>query len=217
MAGDTLRDDLIPEAGLRGARSSFVRSRTKRVINVAISFVGLLLTIALTPFIAVLLKIDSRGPILYRQVRLGVDGQPFMLLKFRTMVHGAENEGEPIWASDDDPRITRVGGILRGLYIDELPQWWNVLKGEMSVLGPRPERPGLAELVVQSYPGFAGRLEAKPGITGLAQTEYKYTASVDDSRHKLSYDRKYIQKASLALDMWIILRTFRRMLLRSDT
>jgi lipopolysaccharide/colanic/teichoic acid biosynthesis glycosyltransferase len=197
--------------------SAHLRSRVKRIIDVIFSLIGLVITLVIAPFIAILIKIDSRGSILYRQTRLGIDGRQFNVIKFRTMVRDAESDNGPAWASPNDPRITRVGVILRKLYIDEFPQWWNVLVGEMSVVGPRPERPELVELITKQYPNFRKRLETKPGITGLAQTEYRYASSVSDSRHKLNYDQRYIQNASILLDTWIVLRTFRRMLLRRGT
>lgn len=194
--------------------SSYLRSRRKRAVDIFSSILGIMFTVLIFPFVAVLIKIDSRGSVLYRQTRLGMNGRPFSLVKFRTMAQDAENGRGPIWASGNDPRITRVGRVLRRLYIDEFPQWWNVLTGDMSMVGPRPERPELTTVITERYPDFLNRLGAKPGITGLAQTEYRYTNSVSDSRHKLNYDQRYILKASTLLDMWIVLRTFRRMLLR---
>jgi len=133
------------------------------------------------------------------------------------MVRDAESENGAVWASENDPRVTRVGRILRRLYIDEFPQWWNVMRGDMSVVGPLPERPEMNSLITERYPDFPRRLLTKPGITGLAQTEYRYTASVEDSRRKLNYDKRYIQNASISLDAWIIMRTFLRMLFRQGT
>lgn len=217
MAHDVLKNDPVSASVAVEVDSLYLRSRLKRTMDIIISLVGILITVAAFPVVALFIKMESRGPIFYRQTRLGIDGRLFILIKYRTMIHNAESDGKAIWAVENDPRVTRVGKILRRLYIDEFPQWWNVAVGDMSVVGPRPERPELSNLIIQSYPRFAGRLEAKPGITGLAQTEYKYVGSIGDSRHKLSYDRKYIYKASITLDLWIILRTFRRMLLRRGT
>jgi lipopolysaccharide/colanic/teichoic acid biosynthesis glycosyltransferase len=194
--------------------SSFLRSRMKRLVDIAVSLIGLLMTVFLFPFVAIAIKLDSNGPVLFKQLRLGLNGKEFSLIKFRTMVADAESSSGPTWADKNDPRVTTIGKILRRTYIDEFPQWWNVLLGDMSMVGPRPERPELNAVIVQKYPDFIKRLKAKPGITGLAQTEYRYTNSVSDSRHKLSYDQRYILKASILVDGWIVLRTFRRMLLR---
>jgi lipopolysaccharide/colanic/teichoic acid biosynthesis glycosyltransferase len=198
-------------------QSRFLRSRKKRFVDVVFSLVGLVFTLVMLPFIALAITLDSRGAVFYKQTRLGLDGSTFELIKFRTMVNNAEKKNGPVWAVDNDPRITRVGRILRTLYIDEFPQWWNVLMGDMSVVGPRPERPEFTKLIAERYPKFPTRLEAKPGITGLAQTEYHYTKSVADSRHKLNYDQRYISRASIRLDIWIVLRTFRRMLSRAGS
>lgn len=215
MERDSINSNSSP-ASARFAQP-YLTSRIKRTADVVVSVIGVLVFIAMLPLIGLVIKLDSRGPIFYRQTRLGIDGQIFVLIKFRTMIRDAEANGEAVWASIDDPRVTRIGRCLRKLYIDEFPQWWNVLKGDMSVVGPRPERPEMAELIVQQYPGFSVRLEAKPGITGLAQTEYRYANSLRGSRHKLNFDQVYIKRASLLLDSWIILRTLRRMLLRRGT
>jgi lipopolysaccharide/colanic/teichoic acid biosynthesis glycosyltransferase len=208
------------EASLGGVvrtPSGYLRSRRKRFADILFAVFGLIITLVMLPFIALAIKMDSRGTVFYKQTRLGLDGSSFDLIKFRTMVNDAENVNGPAWAVDNDPRITRVGRVFRALYIDEFPQWWNVLQGDMSVVGPRPERPEFTKLIAERYPKFPTRLEAKPGITGLAQTEYHYTKSVAESRHKLNYDQRYISHASLTLDIWVVLRTFRRMLLRTGT
>jgi lipopolysaccharide/colanic/teichoic acid biosynthesis glycosyltransferase len=219
MARINIKKEMVvePVSTMPGDDSAYLGSHTKRSIDLFVGLFGLLLTIAIFPLIALFIKIDSRGPIFYRQKRLGLDGESFELIKFRTMVQDAEQNGEAVWASDNDPRITRVGWLLRGLYIDEFPQWWNVLMGEMSVVGPRPERPEMSDLIVKSYPDFSSRVGAKPGITGLAQVEYEYANTVDGSGRKLRFDRVYIQNASLTLDAWIFVRTFRRMLMRRGT
>jgi lipopolysaccharide/colanic/teichoic acid biosynthesis glycosyltransferase len=217
MARDVIKKSTLPSSATLNPDSRYLTSRGKRIADIVASIFGILITAVMYPFVAILIKLDSSGPVLYRQVRLGANGREFSLVKFRTMIQDAEAGGEAVWASENDPRITRVGRIIRGLYIDEFPQWWNVAKGDMSVVGPRPERPELVELITEKYPRFVKRLDAKPGITGLAQTEYRYANSVTDSRHKLAYDRKYISEASLALDFWIVLRTFRRVVTRRGT
>jgi len=205
------------DASTKVSRSPYLRSRVKRVTDIVLSVAGILITLGMFPVVALLIKLDSRGPIIYRQNRLGLDKKPFVLVKFRTMVDDAEERGRAVWAADNDPRITRIGWLLRNSYIDEFPQWWNVLKGDMSVIGPRPERPEMSDLISRAVPGFNERLRAKPGISGLAQVEYGYANTMSDSRHKLSYDQLYIVNASPAIDLWIIVRTIRRMLLRRGT
>jgi len=192
----------------------YLHSRIKRVMDISFSLIGIVITGLIFPIIGALILLDSRGPILYRQTRTGIDGRTFSLVKFRTMISDAEAGAGPKWATENDPRVTRFGRIMRRTYIDEFPQWWNVLKGDMSVVGPRPERPEMNRIIEEQYPSFPERLVAKPGITGLAQTEYRYTNSISGSRKKLNYDQRYISNASFALDIWIVFRTFRRVLLR---
>lgn len=198
-------------------QSSYLRSRTKRMIDIHVGIVGLLITAIMIIPVAILIKFDSAGTVFYKQTRLGLDGREFSLVKFRTMYADAEKNNGPTWAVENDQRVTRVGNLMRRLYLDEFPQWWNVVNGDMSVVGPRPERPEFSELITETYPNFTARLDAKPGITGLAQTEYHYTKTVAESRNKLNYDQRYISHASIALDAWVVLRTFRRVILRHGT
>ncbi|MBN4059352.1 sugar transferase [Dehalococcoides mccartyi] len=211
MVDDTTDSEIVSASALTKLGSPYLRSRLKRAMDLIIGTVGIALTITMFPFVAALIKLDSNGSIFFRQKRLGMDGREFEMIKFRTMALASEKGKGGLWTSKNDPRITRVGKILRNMYIDEFPQWWNVLKGDMSVIGPRPELPEGHKLVVNRYPRFVERLTAKPGITGLAQTEYKYTVNVRDFRNKLTYDQKYIQRASPSLDLWIIMRTIKRM------
>ncbi len=157
---------------------------------------------------------DSPGPVLYRQQRVGLHGEPFTLLKFRSMTNDAEQGGNPLWASQQDPRITRVGSLIRPMRIDELPQLINVLRGEMSMIGPRPERPHFVEQLARVIPLYGERSYVKPGITGWAQVNYPYGASVEDARQKLSYDLYYVKNRSLLLDLLILLATVRVILFR---
>ena len=186
----------------------------RRALDVAFSLAALLLIMPALLVVALLVKLDSAGPVLYRQTRLGWRGQPFTILKFRSMHVDAEAAG-PRWAAERDPRITRVGRILRLTRLDEVPQLLNVLGGSMSLVGPRPERPCFAAQLAQAIPDFAARLAVKPGITGWAQVNYPYGASIEDARAKLCYDLFYIRHGSWRLDARIMLATVRVMFCRS--
>jgi exopolysaccharide biosynthesis polyprenyl glycosylphosphotransferase len=171
---------------------------------------GLLLGIVflvLLPLIALLIRLDSAGSIFYRQIRLGLHGKPFMVWKFRSMITNAEQHGQARWATADDDRITRVGGFLRRTRLDELPQILNVIRGEMSLVGPRPERPEFIEQLQQQIPYYRTRLAAKPGLTGWAQINYRYGASVSDALVKLQYDLYYLKHQSAWFDLLILART----------
>lgn len=185
-----------------------VRQRIKRLADVAGALLLLPLALPVGLVAALLIKLDSAGPVLFRQVRKGLGGKQFTIVKFRTMVESAEREGAR-WAEQNDPRITRVGRILRRLRIDELPQLWNVIRGEMSFIGPRPERPEFTEELEKSIPYYSLRHMVKPGITGWAQVVYPYGASEDDAREKLEYDLYYIKNYSLLLDLIIVFKTIR--------
>jgi sugar transferase (PEP-CTERM system associated) len=186
----------------------------KRGVDILLSLSLLLLTLPLMLVIALLVRLDSPGPVLYRQQRTGLHGRPFTLLKFRSMTVDAEQGGNPRWASHQDPRITRVGSFIRPMRIDELPQLINVLRGEMSMIGPRPERPHFVEQLARVIPLYSERSYVKPGITGWAQVNYPYGASVDDARQKLSYDLYYVKNRSLLLDLLILIATVRVILFR---
>ena len=176
----------------------------KRVFDATIAAMGLLLSAPLFLVIAPLVRLS--GPIFYRQVRSGERGDPFEVLKFRTMIPDAEVSGA-VWASKNDPRVTQVGRILRKLRLDELPQFWNVLKGEMSIVGPRPERPEYVEVLQKEVPFWSRRHLLKPGITGWAQVHLAYTDDINSAASKLSYDLYYLKHRSLALDFVILLKT----------
>ncbi len=180
----------------------------KRAIDIALSL-GLLIVLApLALLTAFAIKLDSPGPVLYRQKRVGQCGRIFEVLKFRSMRVDAEKDG-PQWASVEDNRITAVGRIIRKLRIDEIPQTINVLKGEMSFVGPRPERPEFVTVLEEQIPHYQSRHLVKPGITGWAQVKHQYTASIDGAREKLKYDLYYVKEISPRLDLFIILLTFR--------
>jgi exopolysaccharide biosynthesis polyprenyl glycosylphosphotransferase len=163
---------------------------------------------------AIAIRMESPGPVLYRQKRVGRNGKEFDLLKFRSMVDNAEKLSGPTWASEDDPRVTRIGKIIRKFRIDELPQLFNVLRGQMSFVGPRPERRHFVQDLEQQIPYYGLRMTVRPGITGWAQVQYPYGASVEDSREKLKYDLYYIKNGDVLFDLWIVLKTIRVVLLQ---
>jgi sugar transferase (PEP-CTERM system associated) len=188
----------------------FVKTDTtrmlKRVTDVALALVGLTLSLPVMLLVAIAIKLDSHGPVLFRQKRVGERGRIFVLNKFRSMAVDAERNGA-VWASAEDPRATRVGRWIRRTRLDELPQCWNVLVGDMSFVGPRPERPEFVATLVQDIPFYMGRHSVKPGITGWAQVRHRYAASIQDSMEKLQYDMYYIKNLSPLLDLVILLST----------
>jgi sugar transferase (PEP-CTERM system associated) len=187
--------------------------RLKRLLDVAIAAIGLLLAAPLMLLTAIAVAIDSPGPLLYRQVRSGELGRPFTLYKFRSMRTDAENSGAK-FAEENDSRITRIGRLIRKMRIDELPQLYNVLRGEMSMVGPRPERPIFIEQLERQVPYFKQRLYVKPGLTGHAQVRCRYGATAEDHLEKLQYDLYYIKSYSVMFDLSIILDTIKVVLLR---
>jgi sugar transferase (PEP-CTERM system associated) len=190
-----------------GFDQSFVRAFSKRAFDLVASLIIFILALPVMLITALCIFLEDRPPIFYRQERVGKNGHPFMVLKFRSMRSDAE-KGKPQWASTDDPRTTRVGRIIRKLRIDELPQTLNVLKGEMSFVGPRPERPFFVQQLCAEVPYYNVRHSIKPGITGLAQVRYQYGASVEDSVQKLQYDLYYVKNNSLFLDILVLMDTF---------
>ncbi len=185
----------------------------RRALSTLVSFILLLLVLPVLPFVVLAIKLDSRGPVLYRQRRVGRAGEVFYCYKFRTMRQDAEADTGPTWAGDDDPRITRVGKFLRSSRIDEIPQLWCVFKGDMAFVGPRPERPEFVEWLSQEIPYYGMRHAVRPGITGWAQVRYKYGNTVEDAKQKLQYDLFYIKNASLGLDLLIMFQTIKTVLL----
>jgi lipopolysaccharide/colanic/teichoic acid biosynthesis glycosyltransferase len=166
-----------------------------------------IVALLLTPFIALAIVLDTGSPVLLRQVRVGLRGEPFMLHKFRTMRVDAEEPGQPRWATPHDERVTRVGRILRRTRLDELPQLWDVLRGNMSLIGPRPERPEFVEQLARELPLYRARSLVRPGITGWAQVQYPYAETIERNLSKLEYDLYYIRHLGLLLDIAILLRT----------
>jgi sugar transferase (PEP-CTERM system associated) len=193
---------------LAGARESIATAFVRRAIDIVISLAILAFALPLIVVAALLVWLTSPGPILYRQVRVGQHGRPFVLFKFRSMRADAEAQG-PAWAARHDPRVTTLGRIMRRSRIDELPQLLNVLRGEMAIVGPRPERPHFVEQLNSAIPFHAERTQVKPGITGWAQVNYPYGASVEDARQKLSYDLYYVKHRNLLLDLLILMATVR--------
>jgi len=195
----------------------FVKSKTvrlvKRVVDFTGAFLGSIILLPLIVTVALAIKLDSRGPIFFSQERVGENGEIFNLFKFRSMKADAEESSGPVWATDDDPRITRIGKMIRKLRIDELPQMWNVLKGEMNFVGPRPEREFFVQELEKKIPFYRERFTVKPGITGYAQVLYSYGASEKDALEKLKYDLYYIKNMSLILDLMVIFKTIKIVLL----
>lgn len=207
-------------------------ARRRRILNVLVASLLLALTLPVWLVIAVAIKLTSRGPVLYSQTRVGLDkrqagqqdndprrrkdigGRPFRIYKFRTMRVDAEQQSGAVWAAEDDPRITPIGRVLRQYRLDELPQLINVLRGEMNLVGPRPERPAIIEELRVHIPHYQHRQRALPGITGHAQVSLEYDASIDDVRHKVDYDLEYIQNASAWEDFKIMIKTVPVMLFR---
>jgi len=189
-----------------GFKRSNIIQQAKRCIDIATALITLLLFFPLALIISLAIILDSKGPIFYRQERVGQDGRIFKLLKFRSMRVNAEAD-EPVWAEVNDSRVTRVGKIIRKLRLDEIPQVVNVLKGEMSFVGPRPERPFFTEKLMKEIPFYSLRHNVKPGITGWAQICYPYGASKEDALEKLKYDLYYIKHVSPFMDFTILLET----------
>jgi exopolysaccharide biosynthesis polyprenyl glycosylphosphotransferase len=182
------------------------------IYSTAIAAASLLVLWPIMAIVAALVKLTSPGPVLYRQVRVGMDGALFTVYKFRSMYANAEARTGAVWAAKDDPRITPLGKWLRLLRLDELPQLFNVLKGEMSIVGPRPERPEFVQSLSEKIPFYRQRHAVKPGITGWAQINHKYADTIEDSITKLEYDLYYIKNISPSLDAYIIFHTLKTMI-----
>jgi sugar transferase (PEP-CTERM system associated) len=215
LTGKILLTDLRPSWLIfsDGFSRSNVTMSVKRGMDFLLAALGLLVTLPLFPLIALLIKLDSPGPVFYRQERLGEGGTVFWLVKFRSMRNDAEAQTGPVWAGERDPRVTRVGRILRRTRLDELPQLMNVLRGEMSLVGPRPERPAFIRELQEKIPFYLHRLAVKPGLTGWAQVKYHYGSTVEDALEKLQYDFYYVKNLSIFLDLLILLHTLQVVLL----
>jgi len=198
-----------------GFDQSFVRTFMKRSFDIVCSLIILVMTLPLMALAALAVKLEDRGPVFYSQERVGKDGKPFYVHKFRSMRTDAEKGGKPQWAQQNDPRITRVGNFMRKTRIDELPQVLNVIKGDMSFVGPRPERQYFVDQLIEVVPYYNVRHSVKPGITGWAQVRYGYGASAEDALQKLQYDLYYVKNNSLFLDVLILIDTLKVVLFRS--
>ncbi len=186
---------------------TFYSRALKRVIDMILAFFGILICIPVWFIIGPLIKIDSRGSIFYFQSRAGKEGKLFNIIKFRSMIINAESDTGPIWSNPEDKRITRLGKILRRLHLDETPQLVNILKGDMSIVGPRPERPFFVKKLKETYPFYSRRLKIRPGVTGWAQINQPFDTNIKDVHQKLKYDFYYIENLSLRLDTHILFRT----------
>lgn len=209
---DTISSDWLLKAD--GFNQTRMGQAAKRATDIIVSLLLLLLACPLMAVTALAVKLDSRGPVFYRQQRAGLHGLPFTVLKFRSMAVDAEAAGSPRWAQKQDPRITRVGSFIRSMRIDELPQLLNVLRGEMSMIGPRPERPHFVEQLARVIPFYRERSCVKPGLTGWAQVNFPYGASIEDAREKLAYDLYYVKNRGMLLDLLILASTVRVVLFR---
>ncbi len=214
LTGKILISELRPNKLIffSGFREKGFYQVSKQVLDFAFALLYLLISSPLLLLISLLIKLDSPGPVFLTQERVGKNGRPFILIKFRSMYSDAEESTGPVWASEDDPRITRVGRVIRRLRLDELPQMINVLKGEMSLVGPRPERPYFVDKLQQVIPYYKQRLVVKPGITGWAAVKYQYASSVESAQEKLQYDLYYIKNRSFILDTLTILKTIQVMI-----
>jgi len=205
----------VPPSWFAGVLDIYQRTysaRAKRIFDITIACLALFVTLPLFLVIPLLIRYWGSGPVLFRQLRMGEGGELFEMLKFRTMIVDAE-VGQAVWACENDPRVTPIGRVLRKTRLDELPQLWNVLRGEMSIVGPRPERPEFLDVLAEHVPFWSRRHLLKPGITGWAQVHFEYTGDISGAARKLSYDLYYLKHRSLGLDALILLKTFRVVLL----
>ena len=207
---DMLRPSWLIFAGRR--RDSPIKVVFRELMHRTLALIGLVLSLPVAILTAILIKLESRGPVFYRQERVGKNGHVFELIKFRSMKTDAEADGTPIWAATNDERATRIGKIIRVLRIDEIPQFWNIIKGEMNFVGPRPERPHFVKQLAEEIPFYEHRHLVAPGLTGWAQIKYAYGASVSDAIQKLQYDLYYIKNQSLTFDMVIVFDTVKTVL-----
>jgi sugar transferase (PEP-CTERM system associated) len=207
---DMLRPSWLIFAGRR--RDSRIKSAFREGVHRGLALIGLVLSFPVAVLTAIVIKLESRGPVFYKQERVGKNGRVFNVIKFRSMRTDAEANGMPVWAADNDERVTAVGRLIRKIRVDEIPQFWNIIKGEMNFVGPRPERPHFVKQLATEISYYEHRHLVAPGLTGWAQIKYPYGASVDDAIQKLQYDLYYIKNQSLTLDIVIVLDTFKTVL-----
>ena len=214
ITGQVQLEMLRPSWLIFAGRNKDTRLKTvfRDAVHRLLAFVGLILSLPVCIITAILIKLESKGGIFYRQDRVGKNGKIFKVLKFRSMRSDAEKDGKPIWATTKDNRVTRIGKIIRKIRVDEIPQFINIIKGEMSFVGPRPERPHFVEQLAEEIQFYEHRHLVAPGLTGWAQIKYPYGASVEDARMKLQYDLYYIKNQTLALDLVIIFETVKTVL-----
>lgn len=193
-------------------RDTRLKTILREVVHRALALIGLIVSFPVAVVTAILIKMESKGSIFYKQERVGKNGKAFNVIKFRSMRTDAEQDGKPVWATAQDNRVTRVGRIIRIIRVDEIPQFWNIIKGEMSFVGPRPERPHFVEQLADEIPYYEHRHLTAPGLTGWAQIKYPYGASVEDARRKLQYDLYYVKNQGLALDLVIVFETIKTVL-----
>jgi sugar transferase (PEP-CTERM system associated) len=215
LSGKLSLDGLNPSTLIftEGFRMSAAQQLFRRLLSVAVSFFALVICLPFLPLIILAVRLSSPGPIFFSQMRVGQRGRLFTVYKFRTMRQDAEAQGA-VWASKDDPRVTSIGRFLRKTRLDEIPQFWNVLRGEMAFVGPRPERPEFVQWLSQDIPFYDLRHMIRPGITGWAQVRYQYGASLDETKRKLEYDLYYVKHQSIGLDLLIMFETIKTILLR---
>jgi sugar transferase (PEP-CTERM system associated) len=213
VTGQVHLDMLRPSWLIFDGRGRDTRLKTvfRDIIHRGLALVGLIFSLPIILATALLIKLESKGPVFYRQERVGMNGKIFEVIKFRSMRTDAEKDG-PVWAQSEDDRVTRVGNVIRKIRVDEIPQFWNIIKGEMSFVGPRPERPHFVTQLAKEVPFYQHRHLVAPGLTGWAQIKYPYGASVEDARQKLQYDLYYIKNQSLALDTVIVFETVKTVL-----
>jgi sugar transferase (PEP-CTERM system associated) len=218
ITGRVLLDMIRPSWLIFSGRGR--RARANEVIRIVIhrlvALIGAILSLPIVVVTALLIKIDSTGPVLYKQERVGKNGRTFSLMKFRSMCVDAEKNG-PVWASDGDDRMTRMGRIIRKIRVDEIPQFWNILRGDMNFVGPRPERPHFVAQLAEEISYYEQRHLIEPGLTGWAQIKYAYGASIEDAKNKLEYDLYYIKNQSLMLDATIMFETIKTILFGKGT
>jgi sugar transferase (PEP-CTERM system associated) len=215
LSGKLQLDGLNPSTLIftEGFRMNASEQLFRRLLSLAVSFTALLICLPFMPLIILVVRLSSPGPILFRQTRVGQRGRLFTTYKFRTMRKDAEAQGA-VWATKNDPRVTSAGRIMRSTRIDEIPQLWNVLRGDMAFVGPRPERPEFVQWLSQEIPFYDLRHMIRPGITGWAQVRYRYGASLEETKHKLEYDLYYVKHQSIGLDLLIMFETIKTIILR---